>query len=54
MMDADGRRPADYIVDIDDEDVQQEVLQILDSGANTASKLGICSKKTILASLLGV
>jgi hypothetical protein len=26
-----GKKPADYIVDIEDEDVQQEVMQILDS-----------------------
>lgn len=31
VLDMEGKKPADYIIDIEDEDVQQEVMQILDS-----------------------
>jgi len=50
--DAEDKMPADYIVNIEDEDVQQEVLRILASAQAINKKSRCCGKKYWLIALL--
>jgi hypothetical protein len=54
LEDAADKKPADYIVDIEDEDLQQDVLQILAGARKKDKEFRRCSKKTLLAVLLGL
>jgi hypothetical protein len=53
IQDIEGKKAVDYIVNIEDEDIQQEVLQMLEL-SGSESKPTKCNKKTILTILLGV
>lgn len=52
LLDAEEKKPADYIINIEDTDTQQEVLQILASAQTLTRRSRCCPKKYWLIALL--
>ena len=52
LLDAEEKKPADYIINIEDTDIQQEVLQILASAQTLTRQSRCCPKKFWMIALL--